>query len=1299
MKRRIASLLLALCMVLTLLPVTAVAAEVSADPAAEVAAEPETPAAPAEETPAEPEEETPTDPAPETPDDPAPETPDDPDSGTEPEDPADTGLATDDITDSAVETYAAASLAVAGTDVSAGGYWKTTADGGLTATGASASDYNVAYDAARQVLTLQNANLSQYSWINSSVVYENYPVGGGMYGCILTTSGIYIDLVGSNSIDLSGVSVEKGSCVGIYANGITFRGDGDITIQSGTGAKDSFGVCTYFSTVFEGTGNVSIFGGPCGATNMSAGVFISGDSDDLAAYVKAVRGNVVLGTRYGGTYSYGVRGKMEFPKYDVYTGSFTAYCGSADTAVALCAPPVYMPVGNTVLVADPEPAGTDLVAYRCENNGAFRYVTTKSALPGASVSGGLVENVDLRTPYSITVSEPTILGGNPGNQAIEYALTLTNSGDRPNSGWQTNPTFIGLAPNSSYKVWARTAATTEYAAGSPISTTSHPRTMTGGTIDGGLCVDGIGINVTNDRSEIQLDGGSAVYESETRTLTFTGNVSITHGCVVPQGHAVGIFSTGDLNIVLADGATLTIDLKNYERDDGLLKTHEKGYRISGNAVGILAAGNLTISAAENCTVAPKLNVRVQGAGQAWGIRAVPTSLQDGTYTPAGLTIGSETTPLDVDVAVSAVSGAPTLNPAVSNPIGAFRPIVLAITAGNDINLYGGNITVASVGNYQGTLFVPGESGYGELLIHTGTIKAENNGRNGSGRVSSFWVKWADGYTAMDENGEPLVMDEALWAQSATFLPNSEVELTGTVVITGEARVAETLTVTVSDTNALGKPIIKWFRVFDGKDPVELKSVTGNTFTLRDYERDSYIYCVVTSVGRKGELTSNRVGPITAALYPTFYICGTAVTADNALDVLQDGKVSYAADTGTLTLNNVTLAETGTQNAIISLTEENRALTIQLIGSNTLTAAEDKMAISVNGDLTFTNGSADDSTGGETGSKTGGTVVTLTASSVKPTKNYGTICAAGSVTVDERCQLSVSCETAAADYQHGTALTAGGDLTLSKASSLRASCEDKTTYRSTVLVTGSTTINEADVGVTGQLGEALRSEKNITLNGGTVKGSSYGAYVAYQVKYYRAAVSASGTFTVNDGLVESYSEAGYALMGSSAFVVNGGTVTTRLGESGQRNIFITGFGTPTVRGASMVYASKSGNEADKVEASLDVFAGKTYHYVQLLTSGFPTTMKVWKATGFDQRNVTLTVTINSDASTTNTAVLVFARYNQQGKLMELQQQDISFGVPKQTITNSFTSETIRDVYKVFVVKDTASWIPLFPVVEK
>lgn len=1299
MKRRIASLLLALCMVLTLLPVTAVAAEVSADPAAEVAAEPETPAAPAEETPAEPEEETPTDPAPETPDDPAPETPDDPDSGTEPEDPADTGLATDDITDSAVETYAAASLAVAGTDVSAGGYWKTTADGGLTATGASASDYNVAYDAARQVLTLQNANLSQYSWINSSVVYENYPVGGGMYGCILTTSGIYIDLVGSNSIDLSGVSVEKGSCVGIYANGITFRGDGDITIQSGTGAKDSFGVCTYLSTAFEGTGNVSIFGGPCGVKNMSAGVFISGDSDDLAAYVKAVRGNVVLGTRYGGAYSYGVRGKMEFPKYDVYTGSFTAYCGSASTAVALCAPPIYMPVGNTVLVADPEPAGTNLVAYRCENNGAFRYVTTKSALPGASVSGGLVENVDLRTPYSITVSEPTILGGNPGNQVIEYALTLKNSGDRPNSGWQTSPTFIGLAPNSDYKVWARTAATTEYAAGSPISTTSHPRTMTGSTINGGLCVDGIGINVTNDRSEIQLDGGSAVYVRKNRTLTFTGNVSITHGCVVPQGHAVGIYSTGDLNIVLADGATLTIDLKNYERDDGLLKTHEKDYRISGNAIGILAAGNLTISAAENCTVAPKLNVRVQGAGQAWAIRAVPTHLQDGSYTPAGLTIGSETTPLDVDVAVSAVSGAPTLNPAVSNPIGAFRPIVLAITAGNDINLYGGNITVASVGNYQGTLFVPGEGGYGELLIHTGTIKAENNGRNGSGRVSSFWVKWADGYTAMDENGEPLVMDEALWAQSATFLPNSEVELTGTVVITGEARVAETLTVTVSDTNALGKPIIKWFRVFDGKDPVELKSVTGNTFTLRDYERDSYIYCVVTSVGRKGELTSNRVGPITAALYPTFYICGTAVTADNALDVLQDGKVSYAADTGTLTLNNVTLTETGTQNAIISLTEENRALTIQLIGSNTLTAAEDKMAISVNGDLTFTNGSADDSTGGETGSETGDTVATLTASSVKPTKNYGTIYAAGSVTVDERCQLSVSCETAAADYQHGTALTAGGDLTLSKASSLRASCEDKTTYRPTVLVTGSTTINEADVDVTGQLGEALRSEKNITVNGGTVKGSSYGSYIAYQVKYYRATVSASGTFTVNDGSVESYSEAGYALMGSSAFVVNGGTVTTRLGESGQRNIFITGFGTPTVRGASMVYASKSGNEADKVEASLDVFAGKTYHYVQLLTSGFPTTMKVWKTTGYDQRNVTLTVTINSDASTTDTAVLVFARYNQQGKLMELQQQDISFGVPKQTITNSFTSETIRDVYKVFVVKDTASWIPLFPVVEK
>ena len=61
-------------------------------------------------------------------------------------------------------------LEVGGTNIIGGGYWKTTADGGLTTKGASASDYNVAYTAGTRSLTLNNASIKKYSWSRYGVV-------------------------------------------------------------------------------------------------------------------------------------------------------------------------------------------------------------------------------------------------------------------------------------------------------------------------------------------------------------------------------------------------------------------------------------------------------------------------------------------------------------------------------------------------------------------------------------------------------------------------------------------------------------------------------------------------------------------------------------------------------------------------------------------------------------------------------------------------------------------------------------------------------------------------------------------------------------------------------------------------------------------------------------------------------------------------------------------------------------------------------------------------------------------------
>jgi uncharacterized repeat protein (TIGR02543 family) len=89
----------------------------------------------------------------------------------------------------------------------------------------------------------------------------------------------------------------------------------------------------------------------------------------------------------------------------------------------------------------------------------FDVTVSKSA--GAAVSGVPAVN-GTPTHGSITVNAVTNLSGN--GQIVEYAISVSNT-ELPISGWQESTTFIGLAANTTYYVYARTAESGAYHAG------------------------------------------------------------------------------------------------------------------------------------------------------------------------------------------------------------------------------------------------------------------------------------------------------------------------------------------------------------------------------------------------------------------------------------------------------------------------------------------------------------------------------------------------------------------------------------------------------------------------------------------------------------------------------------------------------------------------------------------------------------------------------------------------------------------------------------------------------------------
>ena len=128
------------------------------------------------------------------------------------------------------------------------------------------------------------------------------------------------------------------------------------------------------------------------------------------------------------------------------TGTPTTYNASTTTVTL----PTSIPQANVTGAAGPiTPTGTVTASAVAKGD-------------GAAVSGPPTVN-GTPTASSITVNAVTV-PTNPGSQTVEYAISTT-SGTTPTSGWQASTTFSPLTASTTYYIYARTAANTDYNAG------------------------------------------------------------------------------------------------------------------------------------------------------------------------------------------------------------------------------------------------------------------------------------------------------------------------------------------------------------------------------------------------------------------------------------------------------------------------------------------------------------------------------------------------------------------------------------------------------------------------------------------------------------------------------------------------------------------------------------------------------------------------------------------------------------------------------------------------------------------
>ncbi len=258
-----------------------------------------------------------------------------------------------------ITALAAGEIYVGGTDVSGGGYYVNDGNGGITATNASSTNYNVHYATASSTLYLNGARITKTYSVNDtaaciysdigaitisgtdSVVtntntdkdfvcgvyaFGNLTVNGTLTATAGAASGMSAGISANSSIVISsgsdvtatGGAADDGSC-GVYAGtGISASG-GTLTATGGGNASSSYGLYTNNTINISGSANVAAIGSAAGYMSIGA----CANHIDVSGGTLTATGGTASGTNGE---SYGIFANTNI---SLTGGHITAQCGAA----------------------------------------------------------------------------------------------------------------------------------------------------------------------------------------------------------------------------------------------------------------------------------------------------------------------------------------------------------------------------------------------------------------------------------------------------------------------------------------------------------------------------------------------------------------------------------------------------------------------------------------------------------------------------------------------------------------------------------------------------------------------------------------------------------------------------------------------------------------------------------------------------------------------------------------------------------------------------------------------------------
>ena len=532
-------------------------------------------------------------------------------------------------------------LTVGDTDVLNGGYWKTNADGTLTADGASADNYNVKYDSATGTLTLKNATINGTNTIGH--------VGAGIYAegdltIVLegssTVTGVQdpngesqsirvsgnLTIQGGGSLTARGADTSNGSSYGIFVMGSFTQQSGIVTAIGGdvSGSYDSTGLYVYGGTVTAQDGTLTATGGDTSGSSYGISM-LSSSSVTVGSATVTVTGGT-------GKYSYGLYVNPSSPSVSPSvtlsgSGSLTARSGTATNRAG----GIYFanPFGSTgsVTVGDNSTLLTNSVIRQDMYNTQYPLAPTgdgswliygqsgqTSAVGGTytleeniTIPSGAVVTIPAGSTLTVPQGKTLTVNGtltNQGTLSIAAESCLTGSGSLEGDGSFTAVAVTGIeVPDD---VTCADYETKVVLAGPTVL--GHAFTADGWTLTftkGEVTLDGCTYTVTASK-----EGSESIEETFTAQHSFGEDGKCPCGAARPTQDAEGCYQ-------VADAFQL--------------------FWFAG-----LVNGTLTDGTEQNTSASAVLTADIELSGETWTPIGSESTLYTGTFDGQGYTISGMT---------------------------------------------------------------------------------------------------------------------------------------------------------------------------------------------------------------------------------------------------------------------------------------------------------------------------------------------------------------------------------------------------------------------------------------------------------------------------------------------------------------------------------------------------------------------------------------------------------------------------------------------------------------------------------